>query len=181
MSSSFAILYSTYLKRIYSTCLMILKNHHLAEEAVQESFMRAYNNMHELKDPAKFEAWIVSIATNCAIDLYKTNQKCIPIADNEVLDYFINQCTPSTNEPLEQLEKLEVSKEIHLAITKLTPPADQILSLTYYWDLKDKEIAEILQIPAGTVKSSLYRAKRTLSRVLPGINKDYLKLTQGAK
>lgn len=137
--------------------------------------------MDKLKNPAKFGAWIASIATNCAIDLYKANQKSIPIEDNEVIDYFMNQCTASTNDPQEQLEKLEVSKEIHLAIIKLTPPANQILILKYYWEFKDEEIAEMLQIPAGTVKSSLYRAKQTLSRVLPAINKDYLKLIEGAK
>jgi len=181
MSSSFEILYSTYVKKIYSTCLLILKSHHLAEEAVQESFISAYNNMHKLKDPAKFEAWIASIATNCAIDLYKTNQKLIPIENNEVIDYFMNQCIPSTNDPLQKLEKLEISEEIHSAITKLTPPANQILILKYYWDLKDEEIAEMLQIPVGTVKSSHYRAKKTLSKILLTINKDYLKLIEGAK
>jgi len=84
MDSNFKILYTKYKKRVYSICLLILKNHYLAEEASQEAFLKAYKNLDSLKDPAKLEAWIASIASKCAIDIYRKNKNVVNI-DNEAL------------------------------------------------------------------------------------------------
>ena len=181
MSSYFKVLYTTYYKRVYSTCLLILKNHSLAEEAAQEAFIKAYNNIDKLKDPSKFGPWVASIASNCAIDLYKSNKNVLIIEDNETLDFLINQKIDNTHDPYNELEKSELGREMRLAISKLEPQLEQMVILKYYWELKDKEIADVLQVPIGTVKSSLHRARRTLSGILPSINKDYLKLIEGGK
>ncbi|MBO8169623.1 MAG: RNA polymerase sigma factor [Thermoanaerobacteraceae bacterium] len=179
MSGYFKVLYTTYYKRVYLTCLLILKNHSLAEDAAQEAFIKAYKNIDKLKDPSKFGPWVASIASNCAIDLYKSNKKVINIEDNKTLDFLINQKSDTNDEPYNHIEKSELSRELRLAISKLQPKLKQLVILKYYWDLNNQEIADMLQIPIGTVKSSLHRARRTLSKVLPSINKDYLKLIEG--
>ncbi|SMB86085.1 RNA polymerase sigma-70 factor, ECF subfamily [Desulfonispora thiosulfatigenes DSM 11270] len=181
MNSYFKVLYTTYYKRVYSTCFLILKNHYLAEESAQEAFIKAYKNIDKLKDASKFGAWVAVIASRCAIDIYRDNQKVVAIEDNDLLEKFIIQKTNNYIDPYDELENLELSKEMRLAITKLTPPANQIIILKFYWQLKDQEIADMLEKPLGTIKSSLHRSKGTLSKILPSINKDYLKLIEGDK
>lgn len=181
LTTSFKVLYTTYYKKVYSTCLLILKNHHLAEESTQEAFIKAYRNIDKLKDPTKFGVWIASIASNCAINIYKENKNnnVVNIEDVEVMDYLLSQRINRYNTPYDELEKLELNKEMKIAISKLKPPLNQLIILKYYWELTDQEISEMLDMPLGTVKSSLYRARKILSRVLPSINKDYLKMIKG--
>lgn len=179
MHASFKLLYTTYFRKVYSTCLFILKNTHLAEEAAQETFLKAYRNMDKLQDLEKFEAWLKVIATNTAIDIYKVNKKTINFDPNEPkkrLEYFINEHTLQTNDPFIDLERAELNKDIQEAIHKLSPDLQQLIILKYYAELKDQEIAEALNIPLGTVKSNLHKARKILLRLLPSINKDFLYL-----
>ncbi len=93
--------------------------------------------------------------------------------NQEVLDNFARRTYP-IDDPVSYVEDMQISKELRLAINRLEPPLNQLIILKYYWELSDPEIAELLEIPLGTVKSSLYRAKKMLAKALPAINKDYL-------
>ncbi len=86
MTSHFKVLYITYHKKVYSACLMILKNQALAEEAAQEAFTRAYESIDTLKDPSKFGAWVASIATKISINIYNRNKKIVSIETQGILD-----------------------------------------------------------------------------------------------
>lgn len=173
MSSHFQVLYVTYYQRVYASCLLILKNHAIAEEATQEAFIKAFECIHTLREPSKFGAWIASIATRIAINIYNRDKKVVLMDNQEVLDNFARRTYP-IDDPVSYVEDMQISKELRLAINRLEPPLNQLIILKYYWELSDPEIAELLEIPLGTVKSSLYRAKKMLAKALPAINKDYL-------
>lgn len=177
MNLHFKVLYATYYKKVYSTCLMLLKNHSLAEDATQEAFLKAYKNISSLKDVNKFGGWVASIATRCAIDIYNQNKKNVLLDQQEVMEHFLNaKAVP--DDSYEHLEQAELTRELKTAIAQLNPPLNQMVILKYYWQLNDREIAEMLDVPVGTVKSSLFRARQTLAKVLPSINKDYLEFVK---
>jgi RNA polymerase sigma-70 factor (ECF subfamily) len=144
---------------------MILRNHELAEEVTQETFTTAYEKIYTLKDPAKFSSWIISIATNKAISLYRRNQKIVPIDEEAVLDYF-EQNNWNSNDLSDVLvinEQIDAVKE---AVTQLPPKLKEVIILKYYMKLQDQEISKQIGKPVGTVKSSLYRAKKLLAKML---------------
>ncbi len=144
---------------------MILRNHALAEEVTQETFMTAYEKIHTLKDSAKFSSWVTSIAVHKAISLYTRNQKVIPIDEEAILDYFDQKNTCPTD--LSNVAVIrEYIAEVKEAISQLRPEMKEVIILKYYLALGDREISEYLAKPIGTVKSTLHRAKKVLADCL---------------
>lgn len=180
MDLSFKFLYGTYYKKVYNTCLMILKNPSLAEEATQESFINAYKKIDTLKDPTKFGSWIASIAAKYSLNLYNRNKKILYVEKDDVLDLFVN-VSKNMVDPEEILEQKELNRELRTAINKLKPLQSQIIILKYYWELTEQEIAETLEIPVGTVKSSLYRAKKYLAKILTTASNEHHQVRTGIK
>ena len=160
MGEYFKILYTTYYQRVYKCCLFILNNPALAEDAAQDAFLKAYENLSELRDLSKFGAWVASIATKNAINLYNRNKRSLPL-DNETIFHRIDKVSLS-NDPQDIAVYNETSEELQRVIAQLNPPMNQLILLKYYWDLKDQEIAELLGIPLGTVKSSLHRDRKSV-------------------
>lgn len=156
MKQSFKELYKTYYKRIYSCCFGILKDMGMAEDACQEAFIRAYEKIDTLKDKSKFGAWVTSIATNYAINMYNRNKRNISIGNTEMMDFIYRD----TN--IDEFNKLESKESIFNAIQRLKPREAELIILRYYWDLSEMEISELLGLPIGTVKSTLYRGRRKL-------------------
>ena len=80
---AFRLLYLKYYQKVFSTCLLILKNSALAEEATQEAFLKAYTNLHALREPEKFGAWVAAIGSKQAINMYNRNKKSLTIGEEE--------------------------------------------------------------------------------------------------
>ncbi|MGI6587673.1 MAG: RNA polymerase sigma factor [Peptococcia bacterium] len=171
---AFKILYLKYYQKVYITCFLILKNSALAEEATQEAFLKAYMNIHTLKDPEKFGAWVAAIATKHAINLYNRNKKVLVFDDYELRKQYLktNKMYFQENDPCNKYLAKETAQEIREAIYCLSPPLSQMIILKYYWELTDPEIAKRLKLPLGTVKSSLYRARKILGKKLTRSKKD---------
>jgi RNA polymerase sigma-70 factor (ECF subfamily) len=160
--------------------LIILKDPILAEEAAHDAFLKAYEKLETLKEPKKFGAWVAMIAFNHSKNLYNKNKRTVPIENHELIDYF-DETVIVNNDPLGFLEELDLRREMSEAIDRLNPTLKQLIILKYYLELPDAEIAQMMDMPLGTVKSSLYRAKKNLSEILPSINKDYLRLVKGGE
>jgi len=179
----FQSLYKKYYQRVYGTCFLILKNTALAEEATQDAFLKAYTNIHTLKDPAKFGAWVAAIATKQAINIYNRNKKVLTIAEEEFMEQYLklNNERLYENEPCSQYLLQEKTEEIRKAILCLTPILKQMVILKYYWTLTDPEIAQVLKLPVGTVKSSLFRARKLLVKKLTSYHQEFManKLVKG--
>jgi RNA polymerase sigma-70 factor (ECF subfamily) len=174
----FKILYTTYYPKVYKICYVILKNNHLAQEATQEAFVIAYEKINTLKDANKFGVWMSAIATNEAIRIYRNNRKLIPIEEQDLLDYLNDD--KYSEDVLNVIIQEETAHDLKTAITKLKPKLKQVIVLKYYSDLSEIEISDLLSIPLGTVKSTLFRAKKILFNTLFSINSDY-KLKRGEK
>lgn len=136
-----------------------------ARDVVQETWMGAIRGLRGLRDPAQFPAWIYGIATRKCADVIRANTRRRRLDARVEADDMGRQMNSVTSE--EQID-------LATAISGLPPIHRAAVHLFYREDLSVDEIASVLGIPAGTVKSRLHHARETLKRQLgaavPGRN-----------
>ena len=134
-----------------------------ARDVVQETWIGAIRGMRGLRDPAQFPAWIYGIATRKCADAIRANTR------RRRLDA---QAAAESSGPVENLTS-EQHIDLATAIRGLPPIHRAVVHLFYREELSVEEIATVLGIPAGTVKSRLHHARDALKRLLgaaPGRN-----------
>ena len=147
-------LYRRYASRVYGLGVQLLSERGLAEELVQETFVRVWRNAGRF-DPARGSpaTFIFTIARRLAIDLWR-RPSSRPIE--------IDPPMPSED----HVDRLVVGLGVREALDSLSEPHRQVLELSYRGHLKQGEIAEKLGIPLGTVKTRTYHALRSLRSAL---------------
>ncbi|MDL2303242.1 RNA polymerase sigma factor [Dysgonomonas sp. OttesenSCG-928-D17] len=154
-------LYSTFYKRVYNTCYRVLQNSAEAEDAMQESFLKAFSRLDTYSDSIPFEAWLVRISVNTCID--KLRKKELKLTDlNENIHYEIED-TQDEEEWEQVLEKVE---QVKAAIAKLPESGRLVITLYLIEGYDHEEIAEILGIASGTVRIQYMRAKQKLIELI---------------
>ena len=137
---------------VYRVAKAILNKEEDIEDAVSESILKAYKNIQTLKDEAFFKTWLIRIVINESNNLYKKRQREIAFEK----DHFSKIKVNDTYKDL----------TLHNAINSLDDDLRTITILFYFEDLKYKDIAKVLGIKEGTVKSRLSRAKERLFTML---------------
>lgn len=139
--------------KLYKTAMAILKNDDDACDAIQETLISAYRNLNKLEHVVYFETWIIRILINKCYDLIKKNQKIANINErvNKNVDSFY--------------EMYANESELESILNKIEKDLKIVTVLYYYDELSIKEIASILNIPEGTVKSRLSRARKSISEI----------------
>lgn len=136
--------------KLYKTAYLYTKNKDDALDIVQDTICKALNNIHKLNEPQYFSTWLTKILINASYDFLRKKKKIL-IVDFEISDK-VSDTTRSIEENIDLFE----------AIEKLNHRHQTIIILRYYQDKPIKEIAEMLEIPEGTVKSNLHRALQIL-------------------
>ena len=140
---------------LYKLAYMYTKNEQDALDAVQECAMRAMISMDKLREPQYFKTWITRILIN---SIYRAQQKYRNSSPFE--DY--NEAAP------EQTLSIEEKTDLYDALDLLPPMYKTVVILQYFHGMKIKDIAEVMNIPQGSVKAYLHRAKELLRRQLDG-------------
>jgi RNA polymerase sigma-70 factor (ECF subfamily) len=169
--SSFSALVDRYKDRVYTTVLRIVGNVHDAEEIAQEAFISAYTSIGTFDLNRKFAPWLLKIATNLSIDHIRRKQpKTVPLDSLE--DSLGDLASPSRysgSDPLKVAEESELGQLMEQLIAQLPPGYRAAITLYYSEGLTYGEIASALDIPIGTVKTYLYRARTALKERLKSI------------
>jgi len=151
-------LFEAYYKRTFAVVYNILRRRENAEDITQDAFIKAFQNLHQLQDETKFGAWLAVIASNLARNYLKREKKIL--LTDELPEI---RSAPASNDTEEAaMRSLEVDR-VRAAVRALPPDQYQVIVLQYYYDLKVDEIAAMLNIRAGTVKSRLFRARQKLA------------------
>lgn len=149
-------LMDTYQSRLYWHIRRMLVDHSLAEDALQETFIKAYQKIHLFKKDSKLYTWLYRIATNEALqELRKIKSR--KITDDEVSNYLINQVAETTMKDADEIQIL-----LNQAIQTLPEKQKMIFNLRYFDDLSHEEIAEIAEISVGTSKTNYHYAKNKI-------------------
>jgi RNA polymerase sigma-70 factor (ECF subfamily) len=154
----------THMQRAYYTALGFLGSHDSAMELSQEAFIRAYRSYKKFDHTKKFFTWYYKILRNLCFNFIRDNK------NKTDLSYIENREVDGKSEnPVEVVEKRELNKSLELAISKLDFDEREILILKEFEEHSYKEIADLLNIPIGTVMSRLYYARKKLGRILEGM------------
>lgn len=140
---------------MYKTAIVILKNEDDTYDALQDALIKMYRNISKLENKEAFISWSRRIIVNCCYDIINKNKKVVDIT---------SKLTANFEETREDIYDCEDS--LVQTLEKIEPDLRLTATLYYYNDLSTKEIGEILQIPVGTVKSRLARAREKLYEIL---------------
>lgn len=155
-------LYAMYSKRLYFTAFKIVKDHHLAEDIVQETFLKAYNKVETIGDVSKIAAWLNSIAARTAIDFLRSEQRKNWLVTDQTLIESVLYASNCQNQTEIEVSQNLFEQELHDSMADLSKEYKEVLALKINHGLKEKEIAQYLQLKATTVKNRLYRARKQL-------------------
>lgn len=159
-------IFETHYQEVYKAVYFIIQDQYLAEDLTQEAFIKAFQNLHKLKNDTKIKAWLVTIATRTAIDHIRKIKKRNDYLTDDV--YILDRSSNENHSgsPIEgKVERRMLKQLIKRCISVLKPPAyKEVLLLKFEYDLKEEEIAVLLNISQSAVKSRLHRAKKKLRK-----------------
>jgi|GEM_PF-625439 len=173
---AFTDLFNETERMVYSMCKNILRNNEDAEDAMQETFVKAFKTLKDLKEPARFPGWLKTIATTTALDMYKKRRE-----RHSDLNVDIAIEAGDLSEADDNLENLpedyimnEENRKIirQIAEEVLNDVQFQTVWLYYSQSYTIPEIAEIMGVPEGTVKSRLKYARVKIKEKIKMYEKD---------
>ena len=177
--SAFAELLERFRRPVFSLIYRMVRDRELAEDLAQESFVKAFNNLDSYKPSYRFSSWLFKIANNHAIDhLRRARLKTISIHGSpHTTDPSRQEETQIVLEageenPEQEVMALELGSEIELAIGNLRPDYRTAVILRHIENRPYEEIAEIMDIPIGTVKTFLHRARAELREQLAHLREE---------
>ena len=154
-------LYGDYLLRM---AFLLLKDHQTAEEAVQDTFLIAFEKISQLENEAVLKSWLTTITMNrCREQMRKWNWKSI-FLNFDIIERF-NESETSPG-PEDNLLEVEWNQHITTAIQQLDYKYREVITLFYFNELKITEIAALTGSKENTVKSRLKRGKQQLKQIL---------------
>lgn len=167
---AYADLMAAYREPLYLLLLRMTRNATTAADLTIETFGKAFMQLHRYAPTSTFSAWLYSIGVHLYIDqLRRKRLETVPLSatertpDGEYIEYQIPSNQPNPEETMIRMQRDEALKTI---VEGLKEPYRQIVRMRYYEDLSYEEIAERLNIPLGTVKIRLLRAKNLLATIV---------------
>lgn len=140
--------------KLYKTGISILKNDEDTCDAIQETLINAYKSLNTLKNNEYFSTWIMKILMNKCYDIIRKNKKIIYLDEKIKIEQDM------------YYEMYSQESELEVVLNKIDKDLKMVTVLYYYDDLSVSEISEVLNIPEGTVKSRLSRARSKIYAIL---------------
>lgn len=143
--------------RLYRVAYAWCHNRALADDLVQDTLTKALQRADQLREPAAQEAWLFSILANCYRDHFRRERDTVDIDDVEL---------PHERSPEFEHQEHEIVRKVRAAIATLSEGQRQVVTLVDLEGFSYVEVAQILNIPSGTVMSRLARARAALKETL---------------
>jgi RNA polymerase sigma-70 factor (ECF subfamily) len=156
---AYNVLVSRWEKRVFNYLLRLVGHREDALDLSQDVFLKAYQNLRKLDNPAKFAPWLFRIAHNEAYSLLRKNRPEGELA-----------AEPATGEASAGMFPMELTLAVRGALGQLSADNREAVLLKVYQGFKFEEMAEILSCPVSTVKSRLYTALDLLKETLAPVN-----------
>jgi RNA polymerase sigma factor (sigma-70 family) len=159
-----------YRKSVYYMLLKMVNNSDDAEDLTQEAFAKAFNSLHKFDSKYAFSTWLFRIATNNCIDFIRkkrvqTISIDTPYENDEGESFSFDIKDPDDN-PDEKMLRKQRKEYLGIAVQKLPDKYKRLVDLRYFQELSYEEVAQELELPLGTVKAQLFRARELLAQEL---------------
>lgn len=169
----FEALVNEHLDSLYGSALRLTRNRANAEDLIQDTFLKAWRSFRTFQAGTNARAWLYKILMNAYIDSYRKTSRQPELVDHEdVGDFYLYAKAQESEEyrregdPEEILLSKIMDADVKTALEQVPEPFRAAVILADLEEFSYREIAEILDIPIGTVMSRLYRGRRHLQRLL---------------
>ena len=167
---AYAELMSRYKDSIYFMLLKMVNNRDDAEDLTIEAFGKAFKNLHQYTPDFAFSTWLFKIATNNCIDFIRRKRKYTFSIDKSMENDSGQEMQFEIKSPMLDPEEKMIKKQkaalMRDVVEKLKPRYKRLVELRYFQERSYEEIADELQLPLGTVKAQLFRAREFLYQIL---------------
>ncbi|MDQ2691023.1 MAG: sigma-70 family RNA polymerase sigma factor [Chloroflexota bacterium] len=161
---AFAKLVEEHQTHVYNLCYRMLGEPEAAEDAAQETFLRAYQNLHRYDRNRSFATWLLSIGAHYCIDRLRRRKLSVFSIDEENEDGTTFEIRDTGSpDPEGESVKREDREHLHVLLKALDETDRAAVILRYWHDASEVEIAETLNLTVSAVKSRLHRARRALA------------------
>jgi RNA polymerase sigma-70 factor (ECF subfamily) len=153
----------------FRVAFSVLRHREDAEDVAQEAFAKAYRSFHQLRDREKFRAWLVRMTWRMALDRQRSNRRRLAREDRHMLDAGLSDAQVQVNVEADlqvRLEGAERAEHLWRAIDGLSEKLRVVTVLAAIQGHDVKEVARLLELPEGTVKSRLFDAREKLKDAL---------------
>lgn len=171
---AYAELMNNYRDSLYFMLLKMTNNPHDADDLTIEAFGKAFKKLHQYTPDFAFSTWLFKIASNNCIDFMRKKKKNTfsmnkTSDDKQEGDELANMIPSDLLDPEEKVikkEKIELMREV---VSRLKPHYRKLIELRYFKEFSYEEISNELNLPLGTVKAQLYRAREFISNILKNL------------
>lgn len=174
---AYAKLMERYRDSIYFMLLKMVNNNDDADDLTIEAFGKAFKRLHQYTPNFAFSTWLFKIASNNCIDFIRKKRIKAMSLDAGISgddgDYMYITVKDDTLDPEEELQKKERVNRMREVVDQLKPRYKQLIELRYFQELSYEEIAEALDLPLGTVKAQLFRARDFLFQIMKTTKDSY--------
>ncbi len=152
-----------YQSRLYWHIRRIVVDHDLAQDTLQDTFIKAYQNFHQFKQDSQLYTWLYRIATNESLQQLKKSKR-MQKSDEETEHHLQNLVADNVSAEAEEIQIL-----LQKAIQSLPEKQKLVFTMRYYDDLPYEEISKILDMSVGTLKTNYHYAKQKVEEYIKAI------------
>ncbi len=160
---AFTKLVEAYQTHVYNLCFRMLGEPDLAEDAAQETFLRAYQHIHRYDQKRPFATWLLSIAAHYCIDRLRRRKFSMVSIDQDEDEGGFELADDGAPSPESEAMRSEQRERVQALLKRLDSVDRAAIILRYWNDCSEAEIAETLNLTVSAVKSRLHRARRELA------------------
>ncbi|MDQ0359832.1 RNA polymerase sigma factor [Breznakia pachnodae] len=162
-TEAFSKIYKAYYNKVYFIAYQYYRNEESAKDIVQEVFIRVHNKIDTLKEPKAFASWLSRVTYTTCVNHDRNKLKTVDLGEKTTVEDFVDNSHVSISD---ELEGKRVNEIIMESLENMSTPMKSVGLLRYYDGLQIGEIAEILDVPRGTVNSRISRIKVKLKEDL---------------
>jgi RNA polymerase sigma-70 factor, ECF subfamily len=166
--SAFGTLVRKYQDRVYNVVYRLVGHVEDARDITQDAFINAYESLRRFQGDAQFYTWLYRIAINAAISKQRKRRETVSLQQGGAASHALPEPIDESHDhqPGDALERQEMEHRIHTALQNVSDEFRAVLVLRDLDGLKYEEIADALDLPIGTVRSRLHRARLELRAIL---------------
>jgi RNA polymerase sigma-70 factor (ECF subfamily) len=163
---AFRALVARYASAAVNVAARLVHDRALAEDLAQDAFVRAFARLKTYDPERKFSSWFFQVLHNVSVDYLRRKRLETVSLDTLQADGYPGPPTAASAAPDAEAERSALASALAAALSRLRPEYREPIVLKYHQGLGVDEIAEILQLPEGTVKTNLHRGRKELADIL---------------
>ena len=169
---AFALLVQRHQRRIFNLVFRILHQYEEANEVTQETFLAAWQGLPSFRNDARFSTWLYRIAYNCSMKQLEQRKRDQSLQTAMQEERLLEQ-TDNDEWTQAKLEERETQAFVREHIARLPSKYQIVLILRHLQEMTYEEMAEILTVPIGTIKTHLFRARNLLKEHLEAFDREW--------